>query len=188
MPIKYTAMTLSMKNSRKNKILFITLGGGLLLAASLTVFLSKPAPAPDVSFKTITNKTIQLKDLQGKAVLITFWASNCPSCLKEIADFKRLYQDYHESGLEIIAIAMYYDRPNYVVDTSTSNQIPYDIVLDLGGQLAKSFGDVSLTPTTFLLNPKGEIIFQATGTFDLELMQKRIESTLSASHFLQAST
>lgn len=153
-----------------------------MIAASYTTFQSKPTPAPNVSFKTITNKTIHSKDLQGKVVLITFWASNCPSCLKEIPDFKRLYQDYHQSGLEIIAIAMYYDRPNYVVDTSKAYEIPYDIVLDLDMNLATAFGDVSLTPTTFLLNPKGEIIFQTTGTFDLQAMQKRIESIFSASH------
>lgn len=148
----------------------------LILAGGYMIFQSRPSPAPDVSFKTISNKTIALKDLQGKTVLITFWASNCPSCLKEISDFKSLYQDYHQDGLEIIAIAMYYDRPNIVVDTSKAYQIPYDIVLDLDMHLATAFGSVSLTPTTFLLNPKGEIIFQTAGTFDLKAMQKRIES------------
>jgi len=153
----------------------------LVMAGIYTLFVSKPPPAPNVSFKTITNKTIHLKDLQGKAVIITFWASNCPSCLKEISDFKRLYQDYHQSGLEIIAIAMYYDRPNYVVDTSKSYKIPYDIVLDLDMNLASAFGDVKLTPTSFLLNPKGDIIFQRTGIFDLKAMQKRVESILAGS-------
>ena len=153
-----------------------------MLAGGYIIFQSKPTLAPDVSFKTITNKTIALKDLQGKSVLITFWASNCPSCLKEIADFKHLYQKYHQSGLEIIAIAMYYDRPNIVVDTSKAYQIPYDIVLDLDMHLATAFGDVSLTPTTFLLNPKGKIVFQTTGTFDLNAMQKRIESMQQQIH------
>ena len=176
-----------MIHNSKNRILFITLGIILLIAGGYTAFLSKPTPAPDVSFKTITNKTIHLKDLQGKVVLITFWASNCPSCLKEIPDFKRLYQDYHQNGLEIIAIAMYYDRPNYVVDTSKNYQIPYDIVLDLDMHLATAFGDVSLTPTTFLLNPMGEIVFQTTGTFNLKAMQRRIESTLSGSHVLHGN-
>ncbi|NOQ13394.1 MAG: redoxin domain-containing protein [Methyloprofundus sp.] len=165
-----------MKNKSKNKILLIVLSIFLILAGSYTMVQSRPGPAPGVSFKTIGNKTIALKDLQGKVVLLTFWASNCPSCLKEIADFKSLYQDYHQEGLEIIAIAMYYDRPNIVVDTSKAYQIPYDIVLDLDMNLATAFGDVSLTPTTFLLNPKGEIVFQTTGTFDLKAMQKRIES------------
>jgi len=166
-----------MKNNKKHKAL-LTLGLFLLIAAGISILLSKFPPAPDVSFKTITNKTIQLNALQGKVVLITFWASNCASCLKEIADFKSLYKEYHDRGLEIIAITMQYDRPNYVVDTSNNHQIPYDIVLDLDGQLATAFGDVSLTPSIFLLNPKGNIVFQIIGTFDLEAMQKRIEPIL----------
>lgn len=165
----------------KNKSRFIVLGILLMVAGIYSVFLFKPPPAPAVSFKTISNKTIKLTDLQGQAVLITFWASNCQSCLKEIPHFKSLYQDYHQSGLEIIAIAMYYDRPNFVVDTVKAYQIPYNIVLDLDMQLAIAFGNVSLTPTTLLINPEGEIVFQTTGLFDLIAMQKRIESMINSS-------
>ncbi len=177
MPIKCTVKMKSMNNSR-NKSLLILLGIIVLIAGGIGYFLSKPTPAPDVNFRTIANKTFPLKDLQGKVVLITFWASNCVSCIKEIPDFKRLYQDYHQQGLEIIAIAMYYDRPNYVVDTQKAYQIPYDIVLDLGGNLASAFGDISLTPTTLLLNPKGDIIYQIMGLFDLNVLQKKIEKHL----------
>jgi len=179
MPIKYTVKMKPMNNSNRNKTLLISLLGiFLLIAGGFTYFLSKPTPAPDVNFRTIANKTFQLKDLQGKVVLITFWASNCASCIKEIPDFKRLYQDYHQQGLEIIAIAMYYDRPNYVVDTQKAYALPYDIVLDLDMHLATAFGDVSLTPTTFLLTPKGEIIYQTTGLIDFKAMQQRIEQYL----------
>ncbi|GAW84902.1 conserved hypothetical protein [Bathymodiolus platifrons methanotrophic gill symbiont] len=171
-----------MLRRRKNKYFIITLSIFLLLAGSYRIFM--PKPAPDVSFKTLTNKIIQLNELRGKTLLITFWASNCPSCLKEIPHFKSLYQDYHQAGLEIIAIAMYYDRPNYVVDTRNAYQIPYDIVLDLDMQLASAFGNVSLTPTTFLINPEGNIAFKTTGTFDLTEMQDRIQSIFSNSHAL----
>lgn len=172
------------QQKQKNKAYFILLSIILFAALAYFTFLSYAAtPAPDVSFKTITNKKISLKNLRGKAVLITFWASNCPSCIKEISHFKRLYQDYHtESGLEIIAIAMHYDRPNYVVDASKAYQVPYDIVLDLDNRLATAFGDVSLTPTTFLLSPKGNIVFQTTGAFDLKAMQSRIESMMPESN------
>ncbi len=153
----------------------------LLILCSLTLYIFYPGIkiAPDVSIKTISNKQIQLNQLQGKVVLITFWASNCPSCIKEIPDFISLYQDYHQRGLEVIAIAMYYDRPNYVVETSKNYRIPYDIALDLNMDLATAFGHVALTPTTFLLNPQGEITYQITGNFDLQAMQTRIQSLLT---------
>ena len=165
-----------MKNNSKNKIILITLSIFLLITGGYSTLLTKPTPAPDVSFKTITNKTIRLKDLQGKVVLVTFWASNCASCIKDIPHFKDLYQDYHQTGLEIIAIAMNYDRPNYVVDTSKRYQIPYDIVLDLSNKLATAFDDVNLTPTTFLINPAGQIVDKTTGLIDLKNVRSKIES------------
>lgn len=176
MPTKFTAKMLPIKMKSKNKILLLTLGVLLLLTGTYTQWQSRPAP--ELSFRTISNTQIKLKELQGQVVLITFWASNCASCLKEISDFKKLYQNYHKRGLEIIAIAMYYDRPNYVVNTSKAYGIPYDIVLDLDMHLATAFGDVNMTPTTFLLNPKGEIIYQITGLFNLIEMQKLIEAQL----------
>lgn len=165
-------------NSSHYKILVIMLSIVLLIVSVCAIFMPKPTSAPNVSFKTINNKTIHLKELQGKIVLITFWASNCPNCLKEIPDFKNLYRRYHHQGLEIIAIAMYYDRPNYVVNINKEYQIPYAIALDLQMHLAKAFGHVSLIPTTFLINPQGKIIYQTTGVFDLIAMQNRIEALL----------
>lgn len=160
------------------KVLFISILTVTLITSTYCFFLSKPA-APELTFKTITNKDINLQQLQGQPVLVTFWASNCPSCLKEIPHFKSLYQDYHQRGLEIIAIAMHYDRPNYVVQASKTHQIPYDIVLDLRQKFALAFGGVSLTPTTILINPQGEIEYQITGVFDLQAMQTRIETLLT---------
>ncbi len=137
------------------------------------------SPAPDITLKTIRNTQVQLHQLKGKVVLVTFWASNCKSCLAEIEDLKSLYQDYHEKGLELFAISMYYDRPNYVVAASKDHQIPYDIVLDLRGGIAKAFGQVELIPTTFLIDTTGDIVYQTTGVFDLPEMQTRIQSLLN---------
>jgi len=135
-------------------------------------------PAPNVSLKSIRNETVTLEQLKGKVTLITFWATNCPSCLKEIPDLTALYHDYHDKGLELFAISMVYDRPSHVVAMSQSHDIPYSLVLDLRGGLAKAFGQVELIPTTLLINTQGDIVFQTTGLFDLSKMQQRIESLL----------
>jgi len=151
----------------------------LLIITSYYLLATQSTSTPDIEFKTIDNKIIDLKQLQGNPVLITFWASNCPSCIKEISDFKRLYQDYHPQGLEIIAIAMFYDRPNYVVETKKIHQIPYPIVLDLQQKIAIAFGDIQFTPTILLINSSGKITYQITGMFDLKNMRTRIESLLT---------
>ncbi|MFA6162961.1 MAG: TlpA disulfide reductase family protein [Methylobacter sp.] len=156
---------------------------GLLLLALISIVLNVGCSkaiisAPDVTFTTITGKKIALKDLRGKPVLVTFWATDCPSCVKEIPHLIDLYTLYHARGLEMIAVTMYYDPPNHVVEMSRARQLPYDVALDLKSELARAFGDVMLTPNTFLIAPDGSVALRKTGIFDLAEMKTRIESLL----------
>ncbi len=134
--------------------------------------------APEVLFKTITGKHINLKTLLGKPVLVTFWATNCPSCLQEIPHLINLYQQFHPQGLEIFAVTMAYNPPNLVVEMAKAKQIPYHVVLDLRSDLAKAFGDVTLIPQTFLISPDGKIALNQLGLFDMESMKKLIKNYL----------
>lgn len=139
---------------------------------------NKPTPAPDVVFSSIKGEQIALKNLRGKPILVTFWATDCPSCVREVNDFIDLYQQFHSQGLEIIAVAMYYDPPNHVVEMTKAKQIPYQVALDLKAELAYKFGQVILTPTTFLINPQGFITFKKVGQFALTDMKQRIQQLL----------
>ena len=132
--------------------------------------------APKVSFSTLTGEKIALQALQGKPVLISFWASDCPECLKEIPVFTELYQQYHSKGLEIIAVAMPYDPPNHVLAIHKEKQIPYPIALDLDAEVTHAFDDVQVTPTTFLINPAGAIDLKIIGKFDPNELKTHIET------------
>jgi peroxiredoxin len=134
--------------------------------------------APDIAVSTITGQKIALQALRGKPVLVTFWATDCASCVKEIPDLVALYKRYHPQGVELIAIAMTYDPPNHVVELSQAMQLPYPIVLDISGDYALAFGQVRLTPTTFLIAPDGSIAWQHAGLFQLADLQAQIESLL----------
>ena len=135
-------------------------------------------PAPASTFTTITGKKIELAKLQGHPVIITFWATDCAACIKEIPHLIALYNQFHPKGLEIIAIAMYYDPPSHVVTMTHAKQLPYNVALDLKAEHAMAFGQVSLTPTTFLISATGNIVFQKTGTFDLINMNQRLENLI----------
>lgn len=125
-------------------------------------------------FTTITGERIALKDLRGKPVIVTFWATDCPSCITEIPHLLGLYRRYHPHGLELIAINMYYDPPSHVVSMVQLKQLPYPVILDLNAQHAHDFGDVQLTPSTFLIAPDGSIVVHKTGMLDLADMETRI--------------
>jgi len=159
---------------------FILLASLLVALVFITVAAINraPAKAPDVIFSTITGKKIALKDLRGKPVIVTFWATDCPNCIKEIPHMINLYAHYHKQGLEIIAVAMYYDPPNHVVTLTENLHLPYNVALDLNAEIAHAFGDVHLTPSTFLISPDGLIALQKTGAFDPAEMKTRIETLL----------
>jgi len=134
--------------------------------------------APDATFMTITGKKIALHDLRGKPVLITFWATDCPTCIEEIPDLIALYEHYHKVGLEIIAVAMYYDIPSHVVALTEAKKIPYNVVLDLKSEHARAFGQVHLIPSTFLISPEGGFAMKKTGVFNSLDIKTRIDKLL----------
>ncbi|AEF99905.1 TlpA family protein disulfide reductase [Methylomonas methanica] len=130
--------------------------------------------APQLSFKTIKGERIDLADLKGKLVLVTFWATDCPGCIEEIPHLVELHRQYSNAGLTIIAVAMYYDPPNRVMAMAKAKQLPYAVALDPSGSLAQGFGNVQLTPTTFLIDRTGRIVLQNTGAFELQDIRQRL--------------
>jgi thiol-disulfide isomerase/thioredoxin len=141
----------------------------IFILIMITVMLTscRSDVAPETTFSSITGQKIVLSALRGKPVLITFWATSCASCLKEIPHLIELYHNYHDQGLEIIAVAMAYDPPNHVLELTKALQLPYPVALDMQSDNAHAFGDVSLTPTTFLIAPNGTIALQKTGLLDI---------------------
>jgi peroxiredoxin len=158
-------------------ILLASLSVALVFISIVAInYVSTAAPA--LTFTTITGKKITLKELRGKPVIVAFWATDCPACIKEIPQLIDLYTQYHKQGLEIIAVAMYYDPPNHVVTMTKNQQLPYNVALDLKAELAYAFGGVQLIPSTFLISPDGLLALQKTGPFDPAEMKTQIETLL----------
>ncbi|MDD1612619.1 MAG: TlpA family protein disulfide reductase [Methylococcaceae bacterium] len=163
----------------KAKILFAL--PAFALAAWL-VWLAMPrlmGAAPEVTFTTISGKKVEVRDWRGKPAIVTFWATDCPSCMLEIPHLIDLYKQFHPYGLQMIAVAMAYDPPNHVVATTQGRQLPYDVALDLDSSHALAFGNVQFTPTTFLISPDGNIAEKSVGVFDLQSWQSRIAVMLN---------
>jgi peroxiredoxin len=155
----------------------------ILLLISLALWMARSEKytfTPDTTFTTITGEHITLKGLHGKPVLITFWATNCPSCIKEIPHLLALYDRFHAQGFEIIAIAMAYDPPNQVVAMTKERKLRYHVVLDITSEHARVFGRVWATPTTLLISPEGGIAKREVGAFDLTEMGNLIEHLLKS--------
>jgi peroxiredoxin len=136
-------------------------------------------PAPELGFTTLGGEDIQLAALRGRPVLVTFWATTCGGCMEEMPHLIELYNELQPRGLEIIGVAMHYDPPNQVQTVRERFQVPYPIVLDLQQEAALAFGNVRLTPTTFLISPEGRIVKQTVGEMDMERVRRDILAMLT---------
>jgi peroxiredoxin len=135
-------------------------------------------PAPPVTFVSLKGERIAMNDLRGKVVLIEFWATDCATCVKEMPQLVTLYNKYQGQGFETIAVAMKYDPPNYVIAYTDRNGLPFKVALDPMGDLAKAFGDVKLTPTTFVVNKRGSVVARMLGERDFARLHTLIEENL----------
>jgi peroxiredoxin len=134
--------------------------------------------ATNSTFTTITGAKIALKDLRGKPVLVTFWATTCGSCMAEIPHLTDLYNRFHPKGFELIAVAMAYDPPNKVVQMAKDKGLPYTIALDINSEHANAFGGIWATPTTYLIGTDGTISWDTVGMFDPDELANRIEQEI----------
>lgn len=135
--------------------------------------------APDASFIDIKGDKFNLAQFKGNVVLINFWATSCTTCVAEMPDMVKTYEKYHAQGFEFVAVAMSYDPPNYVVNFTETRKLPFIVALDVDGKLAQAFGEVKLTPTTFVIDKQGNIIKKYVGAPDFTQLDKLIETQLN---------
>lgn len=141
--------------------------------------LVAPSPAPGVTFTALTGEKISTGALRGRVVLVNFWATDCPICVKEMPRMVRTYNKYQKQGLEVIAVAMRHDPPNYVIHFAEKNALPFKVALDPMGEAAKAFGDVRLTPTTILIDKRGNMVTRILGEPDFAKLDALIEQKLA---------
>ena len=153
---------------------------GVVMAAATAIWSAKPT-APQVTFVSLKGEKITTTDLRGKVVLINFWATDCAVCVKEMPHLVSTYRKYRAQGFETIAVAMKYDPPNYVLDYVEKNQLPFTVALDPLGELARAFGEVKLTPTTFVIDRQGKIIIRILGEPDFARLHALLEEKLRES-------
>jgi peroxiredoxin len=140
--------------------------------------LFSPRPVPSVAVTTIKGEQLRLGALNGNVVLVNFWATTCAVCLREMPKLAELFEKYQLQGYRTVAVAMPYDPPNRVLDYVKRHPLPFDVALDVDGTVLRAFGDVPGTPTSFLVDKRGNIIRKYLGEPDFADLEQRIEHAL----------
>jgi thiol-disulfide isomerase/thioredoxin len=148
----------------KKTILFLT---SIFFCTSLALAQEKSLPNIDV--KTLQGKTINIQDIKndGNPMVISFWATWCKPCKKELNTIAEVYDDWQEeTGVKLIAISIDDTRSmSKVAPYVNSSDWDYEVYLDSNSDLKRAMG-VSTVPHTFLINGEGKIVWNHKGYID----------------------
>lgn len=136
--------------------------------------------APQSTFVLLDGSKQTTADFKGKVTLVNFWATSCTTCVKEMPQMVETHRRFAAQGLEFLAVAMSYDPPAYVMQFAQTRQLPFRVAIDHDGGIAKGFGDVQLTPTTFVIDRQGRIAKRYVGEPDFEAFHVLLAELLAA--------
>ena len=130
-------------------------------------------PAPDFQLQQINHNndldTVRLSDYEGRGVMLNFWGTWCKPCEAEMPYMQELYPEYKEKGVEIIAVSL--DKTELVVQRFIDR---YDLTFPVPHDVTEEIRDlykVGPIPSTFFINPDGEIERVVSGALTLELLE-----------------
>jgi len=134
-----------------------------------TLSLSQNRTLPSVEVKTLDGGNINIQEIEnsGKPIVISFWATWCKPCKKELNNIAEVYEEWQEeTGVKLIAISIDDTRSmSKVMPYVNASDWDYEVYLDPNGDLKRAMG-ISTVPHTFLLNGKNEIVWQHKGYVD----------------------
>jgi peroxiredoxin len=158
--------------------LLVLSGTGLMLSGCNNVSDFTGA-APASTMVLLDGKPFTTEAMKGKVTLVNFWATSCVTCVAEMPQIIDTHKKFSTQGYDTVAVAMSYDPPAYVVNFAQSRSLPFKVAIDNTGAVAKAWGDVKLTPTTYLVNKKGEIVKRYVGAPDFAALHVLIGQLLA---------
>ena len=155
------------------KIFGVLVVGLLATLLYFTVFSDGLGKGPDITIETAQGQSINLSKPM-KPILVNFWATSCPGCIKEMPDLAKMKLALGDR-FELVAVSMNYDPADQVQNFVKNNPYPFVFKMDTYGSIAKAFGDILLTPTSFLIAPNGKIVYKQIGEVHFDLVAERIK-------------
>jgi peroxiredoxin len=135
--------------------------------------------APQVSYTLLDGTKSSTEAQRGKVLLVNFWATSCVTCVAEMPQIVATHDKFKPRGFETVAVAMQYDPPAYVSRFAQSRQLPFGVAIDNTGAIARAFGDVQMTPTTFLIDKQGRVVKRYLGAPDFAALHALIGELLA---------
>jgi len=158
-------------------ILLIILVSGLLItgcAGESNQVARVGMPAPNFQLKNLDGQSVSLSDLQGKPVLINFWATWCSPCIHEMPYLQQVYDEWADKGLMVLAINIG-ESSAQVEAFMQSHDLSLPVLLDAKQAVAQKY-NIQYIPSTFFIDKDGIIQEKIVGAFPSKIA---IEEKLS---------
>jgi thiol-disulfide isomerase/thioredoxin len=126
------------------------------------------------TLKDTNGKSHTLAQYKGKWVFVNYWATWCPPCLEEVPDLVALYDSHKAKDAVVIGVAFDYESAKDVAEYVDDMLMSYPIVLG-DDAVAGQIGSAEVLPTTFIYNPKGELVKTKRG----KVTKQYLESIMS---------
>ena len=162
----------------KAKILLAVVALGI--AAGIALALVPRPAAPEVQFAVLSGENFSTSDLRGKVVLVNFWATWCTTCIEEMPKMIDTYRKFAPRGYEMVAVAVQSDHPNAVAAFTQKRALPFKVALDGNGDIARQFGRIRITPTSFLIDKNGRVLKEYVGEPDWAEFHALVEKALAS--------
>ena len=168
-PAPDPSVTGDLPRPRRRALALAGLGGVSLAAAGVAHLTAYPI---------IDGRRIGPDALKGRVVLVNFWATSCAVCVAEMPVLTELYVAYRPRGLELVAVAMPYDRPDHVLHFAATRQLAFPVALDPVGDAVRAWGGVEATPLTWLVAPDGRVVRGWYGRPDVARVRRELDALL----------
>jgi len=136
------------------------------LALPMLAGCGRPEQAPAVTYTLLDGRRSDLASLRGHVVLVNFWATDCAPCVEEMPAMADNWRRRSPRGFQTLAVSMSYDAPALVANFAQARALPFGVVIDNTGEIARRLGNVQFTPTSLLINKRGEIVRRWVGKTD----------------------
>lgn len=141
---------------------------------------SDSAKAPQFTLPDINGNQVSLSDFDGKVVILDFWATWCPPCVKEMPHFIELYDEYKQQGFEMVGISL--DQGGAADIKPFVQKMNVNYTMLIGNQdITKEYGGIRGIPTTFVIDKAGKIRQKYVGYREKAVFENDIKTLLNES-------
>jgi len=148
----------------------------IILTLSLLVSSTLMAAPIDAEFVDLNGKTVKLSDYRGKWVVVNYWATWCPPCVKEIPELVSFHEAHSKKDAVVLGVNHQEDPIAEVKKFVEDRFVNYPIIRSKGRLGSGTpFGALKGLPTTYMISPDGELLAARTGLVDQAVLEKFIK-------------